>query len=47
MQRAIYKADVLLVSDGEFPLSAGLSGKINNPMHYVSEWGDLKMLAPC
>ncbi|EKY4193031.1 VWA domain-containing protein [Vibrio harveyi] len=64
-----YKADVLLVSDGEFPVSSGLSRKISNrrekqglqvhgiqignsrytsmskicdPMHYISEWIDLK-----
>ncbi|EKO3783784.1 VWA domain-containing protein [Vibrio harveyi] len=64
-----YKADVLLVSDGEFPVSSGLSRKISNrrekqglqvhgiqignsrytsmskicdPIHYFSEWVDLK-----
>ncbi|OLQ71353.1 VWA domain-containing protein [Photobacterium proteolyticum] len=64
-----YKADILLVSDGEFPVSSGLSRKIGNrrekqglqvhgiqigsshytsmskicdPMHYFSEWVDLK-----
>lgn len=64
-----HKADVLLVSDGEFPVSSALSRKIGNrrekqglqvhgiqignshytsmekicdPMHYFSEWVDLK-----
>ncbi len=64
-----YKADILLVSDGEFPVSSGLSRKISNrrekqglqvhgiqignshytsmrkicsPIHYFSEWVDLK-----
>ncbi|MCV3264774.1 VWA domain-containing protein [Vibrio harveyi] len=64
-----HKADVLLVSDGEFPVTSGLSRKISNrrekqglqvhgiqignshytsmsticdPMHYISEWIDLK-----
>ncbi|WHP64855.1 VWA domain-containing protein [Vibrio harveyi] len=64
-----HKADVLLVSDGEFPVTSGLSRKISNrrekqglqvhgiqignshytsmskicdPMHYTSEWIDLK-----
>ncbi|KHT39216.1 VWA domain-containing protein [Vibrio sinaloensis] len=64
-----YKADILLVSDGEFSVSSGLSRKIGNrrekqglqvhgiqignthytsmskicdPMHYFSEWVDLK-----
>ncbi|WP_219846893.1 VWA domain-containing protein [Vibrio campbellii] len=64
-----YKADVLLVSDGEFPVTSGLSRKISNrrekqglqvhgiqignsnytsmskicdPIHYFSEWVDLK-----
>ncbi|KOC99123.1 VWA domain-containing protein [Vibrio parahaemolyticus] len=64
-----YKADILLVSDGEFPVSSGLSRKIGNrrekqglqvhgiqignshytsmnkicdPIHYFSEWVDLK-----
>ncbi|NOF77794.1 VWA domain-containing protein [Vibrio cholerae] len=64
-----YKADILLVSDGEFPISSGLIRKISNqrekqgmqvhgiqighshytsmnkicdPIHYFSEWVDLK-----
>ncbi|MEZ8095710.1 VWA domain-containing protein [Photobacterium swingsii] len=64
-----HKADVLLVSDGEFPVTSGLSRKISNrrekqglqvhgiqignshytsmskicdPIHYFSEWFDLK-----
>lgn len=64
-----HKADILLVSDGEFPVSSGLSRKISNrrenlglqvhgiqignshyasmskicdPMHYFSEWIDLR-----
>ncbi|MEZ8724599.1 VWA domain-containing protein [Vibrio pomeroyi] len=64
-----YKADILLVSDGEFPVSSGLSRKISNrrknqglqvhgiqignshytsmnkicePIHYFSEWIDLR-----
>lgn len=64
-----YKADILLVSDGEFPVSSVLSRKIGNrrekqglqvhgiqignthytsmnkicdPIHYFSEWADLK-----
>lgn len=64
-----YKADILLVSDGEFPVSSGLSRKISNrrknhglqvhgiqignshyasmnkicePIHYFSEWTDLR-----
>ena len=64
-----HKADVLLVSDGEFPVTSGLSRKISNrrekqglqvhgiqignshytsmskicdPIHYFSEWVDLK-----
>ncbi|PMO59843.1 hypothetical protein BCT06_14165 [Vibrio breoganii] len=64
-----YKADILLVSDGEFPVTSGLSRKISNrrekqglqihgiqignshytsmskicdPIHYFSEWVDLK-----
>lgn len=64
-----YKTDILLVSDGDFPVPSELSRKISNrrgnnglqahgiqisnshctpmnkicgPMHYVSEWGDLK-----
>ncbi|MBY7973008.1 VWA domain-containing protein [Vibrio fluvialis] len=64
-----YKADILLVSDGEFPISSGLSRKISNrrekqglqlhgiqignshytsmskicdPIHYLSEWVDLR-----
>ncbi|KAA8666732.1 VWA domain-containing protein [Vibrio gigantis] len=64
-----YKADILLVSDGEFPVSPGLSRKISNrrknhglqvhgiqignshyasmnkicePIHYFSEWTDLR-----
>lgn len=64
-----HKADVLLVSDGEFPVTSGLSREISNrrekqglqvhgiqignshytsmskicdPMHYISEWIDLK-----
>lgn len=64
-----YKADILLVSDGEFPVTSGLSRKISNrrerqglqvhgiqignshytsmgkicdPMHYLSDWIDLK-----
>lgn len=64
-----HKADILLVSDGEFPVSSGLSRKISNrrknhglqvhgiqignshyasmnkicePIHYFSEWTDLR-----